>query len=265
MRKYAAVAKILFKAQMVYRFDVAMTALATVGRIVFAVIVWGAIFEGREAVGGFTLASMLSYYVIASVLNSLEMSSGVSGEVSGRIRDGSFSKFMVIPSNPLAHFAAQNVGACAYYTIFAALAAGLGMAAFQILPGLSTEPVAFLVAFAMISMGLVFMIAYHFFIGTLAFRFQDIEFFLHVQDAVLQFVTGAIVPLTLLPGGILAGLRFLPFTYVTYTPAMLLTGQASVREGALGLAVLAVWTVAMAALAQRTYQRYRIRYDGVGI
>jgi len=265
MRKYAAVARILYKAQMVYRFDVAMTAIATIGRIVFAVIVWGAIFNGREVVAGFTLASMLSYYVIAAFLSSLDMSPGVSSEVSSRIRDGSFTKFMVIPSNPLLHFAAQNAGAGLYYAFFSLLGAGIGMAAFRIWPGIAFAPGAVLLAVVMVPLGLLFMIAYHFLIGVLAFRFQEVGFFLHVQSALLQFATGAIVPLALLPEGTLAVLRFLPFTYVAYMPAMLLTGQAAVREGLLGLAVLAGWTVFMAALAQTVYTRYRIRYDGVGI
>ncbi|NLC43534.1 MAG: ABC transporter permease, partial [Clostridiales bacterium] len=61
MKQYIETAKILFKSQMVYRFDVIMTALATVGRIVFAYIVWSVIFNDKEIIGGFTFQSMLSY------------------------------------------------------------------------------------------------------------------------------------------------------------------------------------------------------------
>lgn len=99
MKKYLEVAKILFKAQIVYRFDVAMTALATIGAVLFAWILWGAAFSGREAIGGYTFQTMLSYYVVSSFISSFEKSNGICFEVSERIRGGTFSKYMAIPAN----------------------------------------------------------------------------------------------------------------------------------------------------------------------
>jgi ABC-2 type transport system permease protein len=117
----------------------------------------------------------------------------------------------------------------------------------------------------MIPVGLSFMVFYQYFIGTLAFKFQDIGFFRHVQGSVIAFLTGAIVPLALLPEAVTGALRFLPFTYVTYMPAMLLTGRAGAGEGLFGLAVIVAWTAAMSAVCQLTYNRLRVKFDGVGI
>lgn len=265
MRKYLAVAKILFKAQIIYRFDVAMTALATVGRVLFAWILWGAVFLGRETVGGFTFGAMLSYYLVSSFLTSLEMSSGVSGEVSSRIRGGTFSRFMVIPSNPQLHFMAQNFGSAGYYAIFAILATALSGLIFGVNLSLTQDILTFLCALIMIPLGLVFMVSYQFFFGVLTFKFQDTGFFWHLQGNVISFITGTIFPLSLLPTGVLSVLRFLPFTYVTYMPSMLITGQAGLQEGIFGLLVLATWTVGMLFISRMTYNRLRVKYDGVGI
>jgi ABC-2 type transport system permease protein len=79
-------------------------------------------------------------------------------------------------------------------------------------------------------LGLLFMAAYHYFIGILNFKFLEINFFLHVQASILAFATGGMIPLSLLPGGVLSVLRLLPFTHVVYTPAMLLTGQIAIRR-----------------------------------
>ncbi len=264
-RKYWAVATVLFKAQLIYRFDVAMTALATVGRVLFAWILWGAIFSGRDTVGGFTFQAMLSYYLVSSFLATLEMSSGVSSEVSARIREGTFSRFMVIPTHPLPHFVAQNFGAAAYYAVFAVLATVLSGVLFGVRLTLWQSAGSLLCALAMIPLGLVFMVSYQFFIGVLAFKFQDIGFFWHLQSNVIAFATGTLFPLTLLPVPVISALRLLPFHYVTYMPAMLLTGQATAREGLFGLAVLAVWSAAMLVISRSTYHRLRVKYEGVGI
>ena len=265
MRKYIAVAKILFKAQIVYRFDVAMTALATVGRVLFAWILWGTVFSGRETVGGFTFGGMLSYYLISSFLTSLEMSSGVSGEVSSRIRGGTFSRFMVIPSSPQLHFMAQNFGSVGYYAVFAIIATVSSGLLFGVNLSLTRDIWSMLCAILMIPLGLVFMVSYQFFFGVLTFKFQDTGFFWHLQGNIIAFITGTIFPLSLLPSGVLSVLKYLPFTYITYTPAMLITSQAGVQEGLFGLMILAAWTAGMALVSKETYQRLRVKYDGVGV
>lgn len=118
MKKYLEVAKILFKAQIVYRFDVAMSVLFTVSKILFAYILWGAVFGQNKTVAGFTFPMMLSYYIISSFLSQIEMSDGVSSEIGDRIRGGSFSKYMVIPIHTQGYFIAQTFGAMAFYLIF---------------------------------------------------------------------------------------------------------------------------------------------------
>ncbi len=265
MKKYLAVARIAFKTQLIYRFDVAMTALGTALRIVFAVTLWSAIYETRDQVAGLGFSAMLTYYVLASLLKSLDLSDSLLEEVSDRVRGGTFSKYMTIPDNPQAHFAAQTLGAAGYYALFAALAAVICAVAFRIELAFSSDPALIACGLLMALLGLSFMISYKFLIGVLAFRFGDTGFFRHVQGMLLDFATGAIVPLALLPQGAQTALWFLPFPHVLYTPAMLLSGRMNLHEGLMGLGMLALWTGFMAVLAQATYGRMRVLYDGVGV
>jgi len=265
MRKYIAVAKILFKAQMAYRFDVIMTAASTIWRVAFAWILWGAIFTGRDDVGGFTLQAMLSYYVISSFLSTMDMSGGVSMEVSERIKGGTYSKFMVIPANPQHHFLSQTLGASAYYGLFALPAAFVSASVFKINLIFTADPVQILLAVAVFLSGIVFMNSYQFFVGIWAFKFQDIRFLLFTFPTVIQFFRGEFVPLSLLPNALVYSLRYFPFTHISYTPTMLLTGRMDLSEGLTGLAVLSFWTLGMIIVSQLTYNRLRIKYEGVGI
>lgn len=264
LRKYGAIAQVSFKAQFVYRFDVAMTAVGTAFRIVFALILWGAIYQNQGAVAGLSYRAMLGYYVLASLLKSLDLSANVVVEVSDSVRGGTFSKFMTIPDNPLLHFTAQTLGAAGYCALFAALSAAVCAVAFRIDLALSRDPAAIACGLLMAPLGLCFMICYQFLIGILAFRFGDTGFFRHVQGIVLDFATGAIVPLVLLPEAVRGALIWLPFPHVLYTPAMLLSGQLGAAESCWGLAILLCWTAAVAALALWLYGLLRVRYDGVG-
>ncbi|MCL2058233.1 MAG: ABC transporter permease [Oscillospiraceae bacterium] len=265
MKKYFAIGRILFKAQSAYRFDVLMTATGMIWRIVFAWILWGAIFTGREMVGGFTHSAMLSYYVVSSFFATMEMSYGVVGEVSARIKGGTFSKFMVIPSNPQLHFLSQTVGASVYYGLFAALAAVAGTLAFRIDMIFTGNLFNVFLALATFLLGTVFMNSFQFFMGLWAFKYHDTIFLTHVPAMIISFFTGELVPLSLLPGGIAGALRYFPFTHVVYTPTMLLTGGMEAREGAIGLVALAAWAAVMATISQFAYGKLRKKYEGVGI
>jgi ABC-2 type transport system permease protein len=116
----------------------------------------------------------------------------------------------------------------------------------------------------MIILGLTFLTSYHYFIGLLTFKFQDVGFFLHVQGNLIAFLTGTLIPLSLLPSAVTGILRFFPFYYVTYMPAMILTGNSG-AGGMEGLIILGLWTAGMLLVSRISYQRLRVRYDGVGI
>lgn len=265
MKKYWAVAKHCFRIQIVYRYEVIMNLLEIIGRVLFAWLLWSAIFSDQDTIDGFNLPAMLFYYLLSSFLSSLDLSRGVSGEISARIRDGTFSRFMVIPTNTQFHFIAQNMGTSAFYALFASIVAGLCSVIFHV-EHLFTENLASIAcSLVMIPLGLMFMIGFHFFMGTLTFKFQDIDFFLRVQGAILEFITGGVIPLILLPSSIIYAIRFIPFVHVAYTPAMLLMGKISLDEGVFGLAVLAVWTAIIAAIGQVMFKHMRVKFDGVGI
>lgn len=265
MRKYLEVFRWSFKMQIVWRFDVAMTMVVTIGRIVAAWILWSAVFVGKEFVGGFTFEAMLSYYIIGSFLASLDMSNQISGEVSSLIKDGGFSKHMVTPINPFGFFGYMIAGESAFHLAFSFIAAAVCTLLFQINIIITPDITRLLIASGIVLLGLIFMAGYHYLIGILAFKFVDIGFFLHVQGSIIAFATGALVPLSLLPNTVVNMLRFLPFTHVVFTPAMLLTGQISVSEGLFGLIVLLAWVAVIVYIGQTTYRKLRVRYEGVGI
>jgi ABC-2 type transport system permease protein len=192
------------------------------------------------------------------------MSDGVSGEISARIRDGSFSKYMVIPVNIEGHFLAQNVGVIAFYSIFNFIAAVVWIFVFKINFVFTKDISMILSAVIICILGLIFMIELNFFLGILTLKFQDIGLFLMIKNNIIAFITGSIIPLTLVPNAILQVMRFFPFYYVTYLPSMLLIGKNS-DEALLGITTLALWLIAFKVINRVTYNRLRVRYDGVGI
>ena len=264
MKKYLEIAKAYMKAQLIWRSDTFVDVILAVAKILFAWILWSILIEGKEQIAGLGFPAMISYYIISSYLFQLEKSAEISQQMTGMLRNGTFSKYMVIPVQTQGYFVAMEAGKIAF-------SAGIGFCAmilwfylFRIPVALTTDRKIVLCGIIMVVLGLLFMALLNYFLGILTLKFEEISIFLMIKDNLSAFVTGAVIPLALLPEGLTAGMRFLPFYYVTYLPSMLFIGKCK-EEAITGLSVLGVWCIVFVIINQVTYEHYRIKYDGAGI
>lgn len=264
MRKYIEAARVNFKAQAAWRADVVFNMIFTVSRILFAFLLWRMVFSGKEIVSGFTFHGMLSYYIVSSFLSQLEMSPGISGEIFHRIRNGTFSKYMVIPISMEGYFAAMEAGVVLFYLVFDLIAAFFWIFIFRIEFAFVTDAGILFSAFCMIVLGLLFMVQLSYYLGILTLKYQGIDTFLMIKNNLMALVTGTIVPLSLFPEAVVRVMKGLPFYYVTYLPSMLLIGRCQ-EEAAAGIVILACWCLAMQVIIRLTWEKYSRKYDGVGI
>ncbi len=264
MKKYWEALIIAFKTRAAYRFDTAMQVLASVARVLFAWLLWASIYKGRDQVAGFTLDTMILYYLIQSFFAQMDNTGRIAEELSSHIRAGTFSKFLVLPVRIQAYLSAQSLGSAAYMVFFSLAASALCLIAFPIRPEWAARPLDLLEAAALLVLGRVFLSQFHFFLGILTFKYQDIWLFLMIKSNVLAFLTGTLVPLTLMPEAVMLVMRLTPFYHAAHLPAMLLLGRGG-GEAPTGMLVITLWIALFAFLNKQTYAHLRTRYDGVGI
>jgi ABC-2 type transport system permease protein len=101
-------------------------------------------------------------------------------------------------------------------------------------------------------------------IALLSLKFIDITGFIIGKGALIELLSGALIPLTLLPAPLVAGLRFSPFYYVVFYPANLVLGKVT-EPPVVAVLVLASWCAILYAVAQGWFRRARRLYEGVGI
>ena len=264
MRKYLEVAKIYMKAQLAWRSDVLFNIIFTITKMLFAYLLWGIMFEGKSMIGQFTFHSMLSYCIISSFLSQLEMSQRVSSEIHDRIRNGTFSKYMIIPMGIEKYFFSMQAGIVAFYFSFQLIASMIWIWLFNIQFTFTENKVALICAIVMIILGMIFMVQLNYLLGLLTLKYQGIGTFLMVKDNLMELITGSIIPLALFPESVVAFMRLLPFYYVTYLPSMILTGQCE-GEALLGVGIIAIWCIVIQLIIAVVWKKYIRKYDGVGI
>jgi ABC-2 type transport system permease protein len=264
MNKYLETIKVCFKAQLAFRFDIFISMLFTISKILLAYVLWGAIFGNQKTVAGFTFHGMLSYYIISSFLVQLDQSSSTGNQIASEIRNGLFSKYMVKPMSIFGYFTAQTVGVSAFFLSFNLFAALLWILVFRVDFIITHNFSLILTSIIMCILGLLFLMQLNYFIGILAFKFVDTWMFMMIKDNIVQFIIGSLLPLAILPAGILAIMKFFPFYYASYLPTMLLMGKNN-NEIITGMITLTLWNTAFWLLNTKTYNRLRLKFDGVGI
>ncbi|MDF2522315.1 MAG: ABC-type uncharacterized transport system, permease component [Clostridia bacterium] len=264
MKKYYEIGKISLKNQMAYRFNVYIGSLMPFIRVFLAYYLWRTLFAGKDVMGGMTFSMMLTYYIICAFLQRLDQSNDLVWELAGDIREGRFSKYLVKPVSPLGHFMSISLGKTSYILFITLVTVLIIAFIFDknfVPPVISINLIlAAIIAF----MGLIFMILINYLTALLAFKFTDITGWHLLKGNVIEFLSGALMPLSLLPLWIQDIMRLSPFYYIQYLPASLYLGLKT-EEAVIGTLLMASWNLALWGLSEATYRRFRKLYEGVGI
>lgn len=264
VKKYRAVAGAYLKSQLIWRMNVWVDVLLSGAKILFAWILWGILFGENEQIAGFCFSDMMSYYIVSSYLYQLDQSAEISRQISNMIRSGAFSKYMILPVRMEGYFIAMEAGKIACSGVIGFAAALMWVRLFGISFVFAADVQSALAGLILLILGLLFMAELNIYLGILTLRFEENGVFLMIKDNLAAFVTGAVVPLALMPESVIRWMKLLPFYYITYLPSMLFIDRCR-EEAAGGLMVLGCWCVGFALLNRVAYEKYRIRYDGVGI
>jgi ABC-2 type transport system permease protein len=265
-RAYAAVARASLADALAWRADAFLGLVMGVVRVALALLLWTAVFDGRAQVGGMSLGMMASYYLVAIFVFQFNQSGAVATSLAAEIRAGLFSKYLARPVDPLAWFLAASAGRSAFQAaaaIVAALVSALACLALDSSILAPLDPLGLLAAAPVILLGMLALALVNFMTGILAFAFQDIGAFQVGKDCVVEFLSGALIPLALLPARLRAILMATPFPALASLPADLMLGRgAEAYPGA--LVRLALWDLGLYLAARALYARLSPRYEEIG-
>jgi len=263
---YAAVARASLADALAFRADAFLGLAMGAVRVALALLLWTAVFDGRPRVGGMSLGMMASYYLVAIFTFQFNQSSRVAGELAAEIREGRFAKYLARPVDPLAWFLAASAGRSAFQAaaaVVAAIASALLCLAVDASIFAPLDPVGLLAACPVVLAGMLALALVNFMTGILAFAFQDIQAFQVGKDCVVEFLSGALIPVALLPAGLRGALSLTPFPALASLPADLMLGRGfEAFPGALGR--LAAWDLVLFIAARALYARLSPRYEEMG-
>jgi ABC-2 type transport system permease protein len=267
MSKYWHALKIGLQNNLTYRVNFLARALFGLIPLIAILQVWRTIYAGKPAggmVSDYTLAQMISYYLLVSVVDALSAVNDDDWQIAADIKDGNISQFLLKPIDYLSYrlclFCAGRIG----YLGIAAIPLGLfilSLHEYFVLPPSWGTFALFLASVALTAL-LQFFLSYT--MALLAFWVLEVSTFIFVLYAFEYIASGHLFPLDILPP-VLAKVLFLtPFPYQLFFPISVYLGKVTGAELWRGMAIQLAWVILGYLLARFAWRRGIKRYEAVG-
>jgi len=108
--KFWSIFKLVWIERLVYRVNFFLEILSGILSSLIVVLVWMAIYRysGKDLIGGYSLAEMVTYLLGAGLINSFILTTAENPETSQSIQDGTLSTLLIQSNNPYGIWFVQN-------------------------------------------------------------------------------------------------------------------------------------------------------------
>lgn len=238
----------------------------TIFSLTIAYFLWKSIFHysGSETLQGYTLESMIFYYLVAPLIFRIQQGSGI-GFASRDIYQGTLNKYLIYPVDFYSFKFSTYIAHSVFYVLQLFFILILYNSFFY-------DPKIFQFSFSgiimfMIAMSLACTMFYFLFTLTefLAFWFDNVWSLGVILRFGTSFLGGAVIPLKFFPEILQQFLAFTPFPYLIDFPVFSLRNEILWPDFLSRCGISIAWTLAFALVSKFIWNKGQYKYTGVGI
>jgi ABC-2 type transport system permease protein len=264
VKKYFHVLNIGIQNQLVYRVNFLFRACFSLLPLIATISLWRTVYAGKEGdVGGYTLAQMISYYLVVTLVDMFTAVNEDDWQIAADIREGNISQFLVKPIDYLRYRLCLFLAGRAIYTAVALVPTAIFIFVqrdYFVAPNWSTF--GWFILSIMMTALLQFFTSYA--MALLAFWVLEVSTFIFILFAFEYIAGGHLFPLDILPPTIAHALSFTPFPYQLYFPVSIYAGKSTGAALYTGLLTQFLWVVAAYLFARFMWARGIQKYSAVG-
>jgi ABC-2 type transport system permease protein len=265
-KKYTNIFRASLKERMAYRGDFLLGTILRFLPMVTTILLWRSVFagSGQKSLAGFDYSEMIAYLLLTHISRMFSSMPNLAGGIARDIREGTLKRYLIQPVDLIGYLISYRVAHKVAYIVTSALPYGLLFflcrGYFERFPDATT-----LVAYV-VSLILAFLVGFFFevCVGMVGFWFLEVTSLLYIVMTLNFFVSGQMLPLDLLPEPWVTILKWLPFQYMAYFPAVVFLGKVKGMALILGLLAEAAWAVGFMILARVLYRQGLRRYSAFG-
>ncbi|MDD2201961.1 MAG: ABC-2 family transporter protein [Firmicutes bacterium] len=263
MRKYLIVIKNTIQSSAEYRANWLISIISFILPVVGIMYLWRAVFGESGQIAGYDLASLGTYYVLSRFLIQA-IPQVVWREIGDNIKTGELNFFLLRPIDYVRYYFVSMFANNLIYGLFAAvLTAGFAVLFWDEMILLRSP--AYWAYFILSVFGGAVL---GFFFGTClclaAFWIEDVCGILRIQELVGTILSGALIPLDLMPSAVRRVAGVLPYRYMLSFQLDIYLERLAPAQVRAGLGLMAVWIMVTAVLCRVMWNRGTKRYAAYG-
>jgi ABC-2 type transport system permease protein len=267
MKKYWHVINVGIQNNLTYRFNFLARTLFGLIPLVAILSVWRTIYAGKGSgseIGTYTLAEMISYYLVVTIVDALTAVNEDDWQIAADIKDGNISQFLLKPIDYLSYRLCLFFSGRITYLAVAAIPLALFLVSLRqylVLPA-NWQALGLFAVSVVLTALLQFFTSYA--MAMLAFWVLEVSTFIFILFAFEYIASGHMFPLDILPPALSRALFFTPFPYQLYFPVGIYMGKVSGAALVRGLVVQAGWVAVAYGFARFMWRRGIKKYSAVG-
>jgi ABC-2 type transport system permease protein len=267
VKKYWHVLNIGIQNNLTYRFNFLARTLFGLIPLIAVIYVWRTIFAGKgpdSSVGTYTLAQMISYYLLVTIVDALTAVNEDDWQIAADIKDGNISQFLLKPIDYLVYRLCLFFSGRVTYIAVTAIPLALFILCLKkyfVLPPNWTALGGFFISVILTAM-LQFFTSYA--MAMLAFWVLEVSTFIFILYAFEYIASGHLFPLDILPQRLEQILFFTPFPYQLFFPVSVYMGKTAGPDLIRGLVIQAFWVAFAYFIARFAWNRGLKKYSAVG-
>jgi len=265
MRKYWHVMKIGFENTLVYRFNFLFRAAFGLIPLLATIYLWRTVYGGQSSqVGGYSLAGMISYYLMVTIVDTLTAVNEDDWQIAADIKDGNISQFLLKPINFLTYRLCLFFSGKIIFTAVSLIPVGIFIFCLRhylVAPAGGMALVCFLLSTLLAAL-LQFFMSYT--LALTAFWLLEVSTVIFMVFALEYLAGGHVFPLNILPPALEQILNCTPFPYVLFFPVSIYLGHVHGADIWRGLGLQAAWLIVFYLIARVVWNRGIRKYSAVG-
>ena len=236
-----------------YRANAYLFLLVLLFQVLLYRSLWHALYHGGQVIGGLDLRSVVGYSVLGVLVGQGSLVAGSNPAVQARMRSGEIVYDFLRPLAPLWSYTLQSMGSAMVTLAWVAVGSVLAWAFGLLMP--PSGPGDFLWFVLSLLIGIQISLSLSFLAGLASFWTLETRAVEGLYRAVLQVLSGAIVPLTFFPAWVLHLSNLLPFAQAVSVPLLLYIHPQPFNRALTTVAVQALWLIALRALSSWAWAR----------
>ncbi len=265
LSKYATVFNLGIQNTFVYRWNYFLRALFSLIPLAGTVFLWSAIFkEHGGSLRGYDYGSMIYYYLLTILVSNLVTPTEDEWQIASDIREGQINSYLTKPLSYLGYRFSIFLSGRLVFTAVTILPIALIFLYFRdylVFPG---NPATYLWAFLSLVMAAFIQFFLTYTLAMMAFWVLEISTIVFIVYSFEYFLGGQMFPIDIMPAGVQAVMKWLPFYYELFCPIAIFQERLRGAQMFEALAIQIGWVFVMLLAARGMWKRGLGHYQAVG-